>query len=256
VSRTARAALLLALAATCSACSSGDRSAAPAPTPPVESTAPVTTPSAPPTATPAPTATPTPAPTATRRPSQAPTPRPLPHPAGAYAFPVAGCGASYGHAHHDYPATDIFAARGCAFVAVVAGRVDEVTYVDRWSSSTNRGADRGGLSVSIVGDDGVRYYGSHLSAIAPGIRPGVRVKAGTRLGSVGNTGSARGIATHVHFGVSWPTRAGIWWVRRGEVYPWPYLDSWRAGGGRSPAAAVADARRRAGTDVPRCTSYC
>jgi murein DD-endopeptidase MepM/ murein hydrolase activator NlpD len=257
VSRTARIALLIALAATCSACSSGGgRSAAPAPTAPVETTAPEPTSPAPPTATPAPTPTPTPAPATSRRPSPAPTPRPLPHPVGTYAFPVAGCGVSYARSHHDYPATDIFAARGCAFVAVVAGRVDEVTYVDRWSSSTNRGADRGGLSVSIVGEDGVRYYGSHLSAIAPGIRPGVRVKAGTRLGSVGNTGSARGIATHVHFGVSWPTRAGIWWVRRGEVYPWPYLDSWRAGGDRSPAAAVAAARHRAGSDVPRCTSYC
>jgi len=173
-----------------------------------------------------------------------------------YAFPIRGCKASYARSHHDYPATDIFAARGCAFVAPVAGRVDEVSYADRWSSSTNRGADRGGLSVSIVGADGVRYYGSHLSAIAPSIRPGVRVAAGARLGSVGNTGSARGIATHLHLGISWPTRAGAWWVRRGEVYPWSYLDSWRAGGNSSPASAVARARRAAGSDVPRCRVYC
>jgi murein DD-endopeptidase MepM/ murein hydrolase activator NlpD len=173
-----------------------------------------------------------------------------------YAFPVTGCSVSYARSHHDYPATDIFAAKGCAYVAPVAGRVDEVSYTDRWDSSTNRGEDRGGLSVSVVGVDGVRYYGSHLSAIAPGIRPGVAVKAGTRLGSVGNTGSARGIATHLHFGVSWPTRAGVWWVRRGEVYPWPYLDSWRGGGDRSPAAEVRAARARAGSDVPPCRSYC
>jgi murein DD-endopeptidase MepM/ murein hydrolase activator NlpD len=248
------AALLLALVAT--ACSSGGRSAAPTP-PATAATTPATTPAVTASAAP-PSAAPTPARTAVPTPTPRPNPTPsrLPPTAHAYAFPVAGCSATYAHAHHDYPATDIFAARGCAFVAVVAGRVDEVSYVDRWSSSTNRGADRGGLSVSIVGDDGVRYYGSHLSAIAKGIRPGVRVRAGTRLGSVGNTGSARGIATHVHFGVSWPTRPGIWWVRRGEVYPWPYLDSWRAGGDRSPAAAVAAARHSAGTDVPRCTSYC
>lgn len=209
------------------------------------------------TAEPAPAPT-TPAPTATRTASHPPAPRPTAAPvaaAGTYAFPIRGCSVSYGRSHHDYPATDVFAAKGCAFVAVVAGRVDEVTYTDTWNGSTNRGADRGGLSVSIVGDDGVRYYGSHLSAIAPGIRPGVSVRAGTRLGSVGNTGSARGIATHVHFGMSWPTRHGIWWVRRGEVYPWPYLDSWRAGGSRSPAAAVA-AKHRASGDEPRCTSYC
>ena len=61
----------------------------------------------------------------------------------------------------------------------MAGTVDEVTYKDTWSSSTNRGADRGGLSVSVVGSDGVRYYGSHLERIATGIRPGVPVRVGT-----------------------------------------------------------------------------
>jgi len=182
----------------------------------------------------------------------------LPHPVVVthpYVFPIARCTTSYAHAHHDYAATDIFAARGCAFVSPVEGRVDEVTYTDTWSSGTNRGADRGGLSVSVVGDDGVRYYGSHLQRIASGIKPGVRVTAGTRLGEVGNTGSARGIATHLHFGISWPTPHGVWWVRRGEVAPWPYLDSWRRDGEKSPADAVNALRRKVGT-TPRCTSYC
>jgi murein DD-endopeptidase MepM/ murein hydrolase activator NlpD len=201
----------------------------------------------------------TPAPTPTRAATPTPPAR-TPAPAAVaarydYAFPISGCRTSYARSHHDYPATDVFAAKGCAFVAPVAGRVDEVAYTDSWNGSTNKGADRGGLSVSVVGVDGVRYYGSHLSAIAAGIRPGVSVAAGTRLGSVGNTGSARGIATHLHFGLSWPTRNGVWWVRRGEVYPWPYLDSWRSGGDRSPAAAVA-AKHRSTGDVPPCPSYC
>jgi murein DD-endopeptidase MepM/ murein hydrolase activator NlpD len=168
-------------------------------------------------------------------------------------FPVQGCHVSYSHSHHDYPATDIFAPRGCAVVSPVTGTVDEVSAVDRWSSSTNRGADRGGLSFSVVGVDGVRYYGSHLSTVL--VRPGQHVTAGQQVGTVGNTGDARGIATHLHFGVSWPTRHGIWWVRRGEVYPWPYLDSWRAGGSRSPAAAVAAKHQRLG-DVPPCQVDC
>lgn len=177
----------------------------------------------------------------------------MPSAARRYAFPVRGCSASYGHSHHDYPATDIFAAKGCAVVSPVTGTVDEVSAVDTWRSSVNDGATRGGLSFSVVGVDGVRYYGSHLSAVY--VRPGQHVAAGALIGRVGNSGDARGIAPHLHFGISWPTPHGIWWVRRGEVYPWRYLDSWRAGGSRSPAAAVAAERARQG-EVPPCRVDC
>ena len=176
-------------------------------------------------------------------------------PAG-YRFPVAGCRARYGRSHHDYPATDLFANRGCAFVAPIAGRVDEVTRTDTWSPASNRGADRGGRSVSLVGVDGVRYYGSHLEAVAPGIVPGLRVRAGQPLGRIGNSGSARVTAPHLHFGISWPTRPGIWWVRRGMVPPAGYLDAWRAGDDLSPAGAVRAARAEAGREVPACQAYC
>ena len=217
---------------------------------------------------------PTPAPSARPRPTRAaaanhpgtstrpaartsPTPGPLPGPTGTsrYVFPVAGCPVSYGHYHHDYPATDIFAAVGCPVVSPVTGTVDEVSYVDTWNPATDVPAVRGGLSISVVGVDGVRYYGSHLSAIAPGIRPGLRVVAGQLLGRVGKTGDARYTPSHLHFGISWPTPPGIWWVRRGEVYPWPYLDSWRAGGSLSPAPAVFALRAQVGV-VPTCTHYC
>ena len=186
-------------------------------------------------------------------PTHQPTPAATRAASGRYVFPIRGCSVSYGHSHHDYPATDMFAARGCRVVSPVTGVIDEVSTVDRWSSSTNRGADRGGLSFSVIGTDGVRYYGSHLSTVV--VHPGQHVVAGQKVGTVGNTGSARGIATHLHFGLSWPTRAGIWWVRRGEVYPWPYLDSWKAGGQKSPVAAVA-AKHRASGDVPPCPDYC
>jgi peptidoglycan LD-endopeptidase LytH len=175
-----------------------------------------------------------------------------------YVFPVRHpkrCHVHYEHSHHDYPATDIWADRGCRFLAVVAGRVDEVSRHDRWDPSTNRGATRGGRFVSIVGVDGVRYYGSHLERVAKGIKPGVHVKAGQVLGRVGNSGDARGIPTQIHFGISWPTRHGVWWVRRGEVYPWPYLDRWRVGGHKSPRRAVARKRAEVGT-VPPCSVDC
>jgi murein DD-endopeptidase MepM/ murein hydrolase activator NlpD len=176
-------------------------------------------------------------------------------PAYRYTFPIHGCAASYGRTHHDYPATDIFTGFGCRFVAPIDGRVDEVSRVDRWSPSTNRGSQRGGRYVSIVGNDGVRYYGSHLSRVAAGITPGVRVHRGQTLGFVGHSGDAS--ATHLHFGISWTTRHGIWWVRRGEVWPWRFLDAWRGGYvHRSPVRRVNRALARAGTRVPRCTADC
>lgn len=155
-----------------------------------------------------------------------------------YQFPVVGCEVNYARAHHDYAATDILTKAGCKFVAPIDGIVDEVNRIDTWSGKVNAGITRGGLSVSIIGADGVRYYGSHLKTIPASIQPGISVKAGRFLGTIGSTGSARGTAPHLHFGISWPTAADVWWVRRGEVLPWKYLDAWKAGKDLSPVKQV------------------
>ena len=161
-----------------------------------------------------------------------------------YTFPVAGCTVTYSKYHHDYPASDIFAKKGCAFVSPIAGVVDEVNAVDKWSGKTNLGADRGGLSISILGDDGLRYYGSHLSKIEANIVPGYKVATGEKLGEIGSTGSARGTKPHLHFGISYPTEKGIWWVRRGvglekgKTSPWKYLLAWQAGKDLKPKLTV------------------
>jgi peptidoglycan LD-endopeptidase LytH len=42
------------------------------------------------------------------------------------------------------------------------------------------------------------YFYAHLDAWAPGLHVGQRVESGTRLGTVGDTGNARGIP-HLHF---------------------------------------------------------
>jgi murein DD-endopeptidase MepM/ murein hydrolase activator NlpD len=163
-----------------------------------------------------------------------------------YTFPISGCKTTYGKYHHDYPASDIKAKFGCAFVAPINGVVEDVSTKDRWSGKTNLGQHRGGLSISIIGDDGVRYYGSHLSKIEPGIAPGVAVVSGQKLGEVGRTGSARGIPKpHLHFGISYPTMPGDWEIRRGVVAPWPYLDAWKAGKDLSPLKAVEKAKAKA-----------
>jgi murein DD-endopeptidase MepM/ murein hydrolase activator NlpD len=172
-----------------------------------------------------------------------------------YAFPIRGCRASASQSHHDYPASDIFADKGCRFVSPVDGQVDEVIRIDSWDPETNVGRDRSGLSISVVGIDGVRYYGSHLSAIGAGIKPGVKVRAGQTLGLIGNTGSARVTPPHLHFGISWPTPPGKWWIRRGSVPPQAFLNNWRQGGSLSPVTAVAKAERAYGVDRG-CRSYC
>ena len=161
-----------------------------------------------------------------------------------YTFPVAGCTVTYTKYHHDYPAADIFGKKGCAFVAPIAGVVDEVNSVDKWSGKTNLGADRGGLSISIIGDDGLRYYGSHLSKIEANIVAGYKVTTGEKLGEVGSTGSARGTKPHLHFGISYPTEKGVWWVRRGvglekgKTSPWKYLQAWQTGKDLKPKVIV------------------
>ena len=153
-----------------------------------------------------------------------------------FVVPVLGT-ISYERTHHDYPATDIMAPCGATAVAPTAGVVLEVTRVDKWNQKTNLGADRGGLSVSILGDDNVRYYGSHFGSLDPGINPGVRVTPGMPIAKVGRTGDAS--ACHEHFGLS-PIcqRTGDWWIRRGVIWPWSYLDAWKAGTMKSPLAEV------------------
>ncbi|MFF5175213.1 M23 family metallopeptidase [Micromonospora sp. NPDC000089] len=170
-----------------------------------------------------------------------------PAPTAARVFPVRGR-FSYARTHHGYPATDILAPCGTPVVAAAGGVVLEVERTDRYDARRNAGATRGGLSVSLLGDDGVRYYGSHFSSIVASVRPGTRVRAGDRLGDVGRTGDAA--ACHLHFGISPPCdRTGDWWIRRGVVWPWPYLDSWRRERDRSPVAEVT--AWRAGNGCPR-----
>src|SRR4051795_13112206 len=210
---------------------------------------------------PATSATPVASPTTSAAPDPSPRPTPVRRPTSArpraerYVYPVQRCGSTYSTSHHDYPASDIFTQKGCAFVSVTSGRVDEVSSTDRWDPQVDSGASRGGRSVSVVGDDGVRYYGSPLLRIGPGIRPGARVRAGQLLGLIDNSGDAKYTATHVHFGLSWPTRSGLWWIRRGEVWPQRYLAAWRAGRNLSPAAEVRATERRLGR-TPPCQAEC
>ncbi len=155
-----------------------------------------------------------------------------------HAFPVRGA-ASYSAAHHDYPATDVFAGCGSRALSPVDGTVLELSRRDRWDPASDRGWQRGGRFVSIGGDDGVRYYLSHFAGVRREVRVGERVRAGEHIAWVGRTGSARSTPCHVHVGLGPICRGtGEWWIRRGVVAPYPYLRGWERGGDRSPRAAV------------------
>jgi peptidoglycan LD-endopeptidase LytH len=152
-----------------------------------------------------------------------------------YVFPVQPVkNVNFNEGGHGYPATDIFSPLGSQFVAVTAGIVDNVSYQDRWDPASSGSGLSGGLWISILGDDGVRYYGSHLSAIAAGIQLGKRVRAGDLLGLVGNSGDARGTLTHVHFEISRPTSASDWMSRASLIDPFPFLLAWKSGDNVTP----------------------
>lgn len=154
-----------------------------------------------------------------------------------YAFPIAApASASYSRTHHDYPAADVFARCGSAVVAIVDGTIDQVNLADRWTKEANDPTTRGGLYVSISGDDGVRYYIAHLQSVEPTVVVGARVEAGDLVGRVGKSGDTS--ACHLHLGISPMCTTGEWWVRRGVIWPASYLDAWRKGVPDSPSPEI------------------
>ncbi len=104
-----------------------------------------------------------------------------------------------GGRHHE--GIDLHADRGTPVVAPVSGRVEHVT------------GTRGGKQFHLFGDDGYRYWGTHMDEL--GVTG--RVEAGQVLGTVGTSGNAAGGPPHLHFEVyrdgvsvnSWPTLAAV-----------------------------------------------
>lgn len=147
-----------------------------------------------------------------------------------YYFPVQPpelC--SYDDEHHDYPACDIFAPFGTAIVSITNGSIEWLCKEDLWDAATDEPAQRGGLAISIKGDDGLRYYYAHLSRIAYGLEQGMSVAAGQLIGYLGKSGNARNTASHLHLGISKPTYATDWQTRRGQIWPQRFLDEWKEG---------------------------
>ena len=98
---------------------------------------------------------------------------------------------------------DIFAERGTAIYSTTPAVVQRI-----------RDSGLGGKAVWLLGPAGTRHYYAHLDQFAK-IRVGDRLRAGDRIGTVGNTGNARGGRPHLHYEIH---LAG-----RGAVNPYPYL---------------------------------
>lgn len=101
---------------------------------------------------------------------------------------------------------DIFAPMGTPVISAVDGVV----------LNAGDSGGLGGLRVWVQGTDGRFHYYAHLSGI--NVAPGQRVVAGQPLGTVGDTGNAKGTSPHLHYSVNSTSGA-----ETGDVNPYSYL---------------------------------
>ena len=150
-----------------------------------------------PVATPTPAPTVAPAPTATPEPTATPAPRPTPAQRlarGRFVFPVHGAARvadDFGaprRATRRHRGNDVFAAFGSPVLAVADGTLNRVGTLP---ISGNR--------LWLETSRGDAFFYAHLSAFGPEAVSGRKVRAGTLLGFVGNTGDAEPTPPHVHF---------------------------------------------------------
>ncbi len=104
---------------------------------------------------------------------------------------------------------DVFAPRGTPVRSATAGfvyRIDDLSL--------------GGLSVTIVGAGGRRYFYTHLDAVPSDLREGQWVTPETTIGTVGASGNAGATPPHLHFGVYGGDERACEWL---AIDPLPLL---------------------------------
>lgn len=123
--------------------------------------------------------------------SQSPRPPGLPVPVqGVRAGRIADTfGAPRGRDRR-HAGVDIFATRGTPVRSATRGIVVSV-----------REAGLGGKQVWVLGPAGERHYYAHLDAWAPDLRRNRIVHPGDPLGTVGDSGNAKGTPPHLHYGI-------------------------------------------------------
>ncbi len=116
-----------------------------------------------------------------------------------------------GARRHD--AIDIMAPTGRPVVAAAPGRVEKLFF--------SQGG--GGTSAYIRSEDGRWiYYYAHLSAYAPGLREGQRLRRGAPVGFVGASGNANPAGPHLHFAINRMEPGEKWWQGT-PINPYPLL---------------------------------
>ena len=158
-----------------------------------------------------------------------------------YTFPVGGPDPYYPRDHLDYPAADITNCRRLVR-APISGVIYDVRRVDKWTKASDDPGTRGGLTVTLHGDDFVRYYFAHLGRLM--VKKGQRVESGQKLGTVGDSGNAKVTLCHLHFGMSRICPMSEQNLLRGEIWPQKYLDAWAKGINLSPNQEVQRQTRR------------
>lgn len=113
------------------------------------------------------------------------------------AFPVVSdytYSRNFGDARHQgaHEGIDILAPQGTTIVAAVSGVIDRVSRVE---------TGLGGKWIWQRDSRGNEYYYAHLHTLSRGLRAGSKVTAGQPIGTVGETGDARGTTPHLHMEV-------------------------------------------------------
>lgn len=122
--------------------------------------------------------------------SRMPPPNALPVPVqGVAAGDIAATFGAPRSGDRTHDGIDIFAARGTPVLSATRGVVLSV-----------REGGIGGRQVWVIGPSRERHYYAHLDDWSPGLQRGDVLRVGDTIGTVGNTGNARGTPTHLHYG--------------------------------------------------------
>ena len=155
------------------------------------------------------------------KPKPKPTPTPKPPTSGSGVFPVqggpwsfGGDGARFGAGRpgHTHEGQDVVGASGLTIVAPLDGVIRFVAYQEGGA----------GRYVVMRADNGWDMFFAHMQMRSVVVKEGERVKAGQKIGLLGNTGYSSG--PHLHFEIwpdGWKDKAGVQ-----PIDPLPQLKRW------------------------------